>query len=117
LKLDEMIHVDYMGDVGKVPPNTRLERIIVQCPRDGKPGKKLTVEVEGERYDITIPPAAKPGQDFEVAVPIPFNRVDKDEEEVIEEEDENELGPSNDQQRQADSRISNDTDRMDVSGR
>jgi hypothetical protein len=100
LKLDEMIHVDYMGDVGKVPPNTRLERIIVQCPMEKKPGQKLTVEVEGERYDITIPPAAKPGQDFEIAVPIPFNRVDQDEEEEVEEEDENELGPSDDQQRQ-----------------
>jgi len=109
LKLDEMIHVDYMGDTGKGPPGTRLERIVVQCPPDGKPGKKLTVEVEGERYDITIPPAARPGQDFEVAIPIPFNRVDQDEEEPVEEEGENELAPN--------SAISHDTDRFDVSGR
>ena len=115
LKLDEMIHVDYMGDNGKVPAGTRLERIIVECPRDAKPGKKITVEVEGERYDITIPEAARPGQDFEVAIPIPFNRVDKDEEEEVVDDDEddqeaeNELVDSN--------AISHDTDRFDVSGR
>jgi len=50
-----------------------------------------------------------------VAIPIPFNRVDKDEEEEVVDDDEddqeaeNELVDSN--------AISHDTDRFDVSGR
>jgi len=75
-----MMHVDYLGDSGSLPAGTRLERVLIQCPPRGKPGHKLTVEVEGGQYQIVIPAAAKPGQDFEVAIPIPFTREDEDEE-------------------------------------
>jgi hypothetical protein len=80
LELDELMHVEYLGDQAKLPPNTRLERVIVTCPAGRKPGHKITVEVESGQYEVIIPAAAKPGREFEVAIPIPFNRTDVDDE-------------------------------------
>jgi hypothetical protein len=79
LELDQMMHVDYLADQAKLPENTRLERVVITCPEGKKPGQKITVEVEGGQYEVIIPAAAKPGHDFEVAIPIPFDRVDADE--------------------------------------
>jgi hypothetical protein len=76
LAIDEMIHKDYLGDFEKIPPGTKLERIVARCPPDGKPGKILVIDVDGAQYNIEIPGGAKPGKDFEVAIPIPLNNLD-----------------------------------------
>ena len=77
-KLNELIHSDYLNDSAVVPPNHTLERVVVRCPENTAAGKKLTVEVEGRNYQVTIPGGAKPGRDFEVAVAVPINRMDYD---------------------------------------
>ena len=81
LKLDEMIHVDYVGDFGKYPAGTCLERIIVMCPAHGRGGESMTIDVDGETHEVKIPLGAKPGRDFEVAIPIPMNNLDESDEE------------------------------------
>jgi hypothetical protein len=79
--LDEMIHTFYLNDKQKIPPGHKLERVVVRCPTDAKPGNVVKVEVEGRSYDVTIPAGAIKGRDFEVAVAIPTNNLDHIEEE------------------------------------
>lgn len=86
LAIDEMIHKDYLGDYGKFPAGTQLERVVVQCPVDAKPNKELLIEIDGNRYMVHVPPGAKPGRDFEAAVPIPLNNLDIPEESSPEED-------------------------------
>jgi hypothetical protein len=81
IALDEMIHMYYLGDAGKIPPGHRLERVACECPKNGKPGDTIAVEIEGTTYDVVIPPGARPGRDFEVAIPIPLNNLDENQEE------------------------------------
>ena len=76
LAIDEMIHKDYLGDYGMFPAGTQLERVVVHCPVDAKPNKDLLIEIDGNRYTVKVPPGAKPGRDFEAAVPIPLNNLD-----------------------------------------
>lgn len=79
--LDEMIHTFYLNDKQKIPPGHKLERVVVRCPTDAKPGNVVKVEVEGRSYDVIIPAGAIKGRDFEVAVAIPANNLDQIEEE------------------------------------
>ena len=80
MQLDEMIHLDYVGDFGRFPAGTRLERTVVKCPIDGKGGQSVTIDVDGRVHEVKIPQGAKPGRDFEVAIPVPINSLDSEEE-------------------------------------
>ena len=88
LAIDEMIHKDYLGDYGKIPAGTRLERVVVKCPIDAKPGKSLLIDIDGKRYNVEIPLGAVPGRDFEAAVPIPLNNLDIPEDSSPDDDDE-----------------------------
>jgi hypothetical protein len=79
LNVDKILHTDYLGDADVVPPGMQLERAVVNCPLTSKPGDSVTIEVDGKRYEVKIPPGAKSGKDFEVAVAVPFNNLDEDE--------------------------------------
>ena len=81
LEVDSLIHKDYVGDSESIPPGTTLERVMVNCPATAKPNDSMTIELDGRNYDIRIPPGAKAGRSFEIAVPVPINNLDLDEEE------------------------------------
>jgi hypothetical protein len=81
LKIEELMHKDYLNDQGTAPPGTQLERAIVACPLNAKPNDLVTIEVEGRQFEVKIPPGAIPGKDFEVAVAVPVNVLDIEEEE------------------------------------
>ena len=79
LKLEEIMHKDYLGDADSVPTGMQLERVTVMCPEAAKPNDSITIEVDAKRYEVKIPPGAKPGKDFEVAIAVPINNLDFDE--------------------------------------
>ena len=79
LALDEMIHVDYVGDFGTFPAGSRIERIVVKCPADHKGAETMDVDLDGQTHKVNIPTGIKPGQDFEVVVPVAINVLAEDE--------------------------------------
>ena len=76
LKLNRLIHVEYLDDSERIPAGCTLEKVAIVAPAEAVPGQKIQVDVDGDMYDVTIPPGAKPGCEFEVAVAIPVNRID-----------------------------------------
>jgi hypothetical protein len=56
----------------------------------------MNIDLDGKTYEVRIPPGAKVGRDFEVAVPILMNNLDYDEDESDDplEEDNGEKGPA-----------------------
>jgi len=67
----ETILLNYYIGAEPAPEGYRRQRVVVKAPKGHRPGDSVTVEIDGENYDVVIPLGARPGRDFETIVDIP----------------------------------------------